>query len=46
VNVPTRIRLNLLAAKSNLARAQRDCRAARVALEWAPGTLDRPAPAP
>ncbi len=32
--------LNLLAAKTNLARAQRDYRVARVALQWVTGTLE------
>jgi len=32
--------LNLLAAKANLTRAQRDYRVARVTLEWVSGTLE------
>ena len=32
--------LNLLLARTNLARAQRDYRVARVSLEWVAGTLD------
>jgi hydrophobic/amphiphilic exporter-1 (mainly G- bacteria), HAE1 family len=32
--------LNLLSAKSNLARAQRDYHVARVTLEWAAGTIE------
>jgi hypothetical protein len=32
--------VNLLAAKTNLARAHRDYRVARVALEWVMGTLE------
>ncbi len=38
--------LNLLAARGNLARAQRDYRVARVALEWVAGTLDAGSPRP
>jgi hydrophobic/amphiphilic exporter-1 (mainly G- bacteria), HAE1 family len=37
---------NLLTAKSNLARAQRDYRVSRVMLEWVAGTLPTGAPAP
>ena len=31
---------NVLAARANVARAQRDYRVARVSLEWVSGTLD------
>jgi len=32
--------LNLMGARANLARAQRDYRVARVTLDWVAGTLD------
>ena len=38
--------MNLLAAKTNLARARRDYRVARVALAWVSGTIDVNPPAP